>query len=322
MAATTSQEDNNKVTAESEEQTRGSRLAARKAAKAAQKAADKGRVPLAQSKFKQATARLYEWAADKQRAIVIALAVAVLVAGVASAWTAYSSKTGSEAADLLKKAVATSLTPTQTGTGMGEEEQKANPDVDPYESVEARASSAVKEYKAVRTQYPSSRVAAWTRIGEGNASLELGKYSEAADSFKEAVRQAQDDAYVKYRALEGMGFALEAEKKFQEAAKQFQELAKVADGAYRPYADYYLARVSLAEGQKDGAVKLLGQLLANLDRMTAEQRVHYNFVTAQATAKLLELGYDPNKIKGEDLSKTPKGEKAPSVKSNVGGAHK
>lgn len=335
MAATTSQEDTNKVSAESEEQTRGGRLAARKAAKAAQKAADKGRVPLAQSKFKEFMAQLGQWAAGQQRAIVIALAATALVAGSVSAWTYYSSKTGSEAASLLKKAVETSLTPVRTGTV--DEEQKVNPDVDPFESVEARAGSAVKEFSAVRTQYPRSRVAAWARIGEGNALLGLGKYSEAVEAFKEAVRQgqAQENAYVRYRALEGLGFALEAEKKFPEAATQFQELAKLADGAYKPYADYYLAKVRLSEGQKDGAVKLLGQLLANLDRMSPEQRIHFNFVTTQATAKLFELGYDPNKIKAqlgnaasgqkpslEDPSKAAKGSKTPSAKPNIGSANK
>jgi tetratricopeptide (TPR) repeat protein len=317
MAANKSQEDTSKRSSEPNDETRGSRLAARKAAKAAQKAADKGQVPLVQSKFKQATATLTQWVSERRLAVTIASAVIVIATGIGFGWTLYASKKGNEASALLKKAAATSLTP----VGTVSEELKASSDIEPFESSEERATSAVKEYRVVRTRYPNSDAATWARIGEGNALLDLGKYDQARDAFAEALRLGQGTAMVKYRALEGLGFAYEAENKLKDAAKQFQELALVADGAFRPYADYYLARVHISEGQKELAIKTLGQVLANLDRMSAEQRIHHSYITVEATAKLLELGADPDKLKAE-INKTTDKAKQSSDKAALGSANK
>jgi tetratricopeptide (TPR) repeat protein len=296
MAATTSQENTNKVSTETDDQTRGGRLAAKKAARAAQKAADKGRQPLVQSKFTAATAQLGHLLAEYRSLLLIALGATVVVAGIIWAWIFYSAKTDREASDLLKKAVTTSLAPIQNPA---EGDIPADPETEPFDSAQARATAAAKDFNAVASGYPKASVVAWARVGEGKALFELGKYAEARKAFEEAINLSGRDAFVKYGALEGMGIALKAEKNYQEASKQFQAIAKLADGAYKPYADYYLAQVSLAQGQKDLAIKLLGQLLTSLDRMSPDQRIHFNFVTIEATAKLLELGVNPDKLKAE-----------------------
>ena len=154
----------------------------------------------------------------------------------------------------------------------------------------------------------------------------MGKYSEAEKAYGSAVDEALDDAFLKSRSLEGLGLSLEAQKRYKEAEERFQEMATLADGAFKPLAGYHVARMYIAQGDKERAAGKLNEVITLLQQAGSdENRARNRYVMFEATARLRELGHSPRRAKraGAGASrKTVKGQSKTGEKNPESGGDK
>ncbi len=267
--------------------TAGSRLAAKRAAKAAQKAAARGTTQPAED-----VARSMLWATswlDKHARTVWAGFGALALVGIG--WVVVSmhgAKLDREAGGLLHAAVTTA-----SGIVVSEEEPSPSgeePLVPTFGTAAERDKKALEAYQAVDKKFPSVAAAHWAKLGEANEELALGKFDQAVPSFTAALAQAGDDTFLRFRTLEGLGFALENSGKSDQALKRFEELGRLDNGAYKTVADYQRARILASTGKRDEARKVLEALTkASADKPAAEND-KFPSVTESAQTLLQELG--------------------------------
>ncbi len=282
-----------KVKSGSTELTRGERLAARMAAKAARKAADRGKTPIAINRIAEKAGQTSEWVKKRQKPFLGFLVCSVsLVAGLI-AWQVYAGKTDREAGGLLAKAVTTSQAMILTEENALDQESVE----ETYTSIEERAKQSLQAYRKVSRKYANTTAALFGKLGEANAQFELGKFDEALKAYTKALESADYNNFVKWRAMEGIGFSLEAMKKYDEAKKAFEKIATVADGAYKPESGYHVARMLLIQGKRDAATKKLTELFKELKKREGEEATEHAFVRNEVQTRLRELGIDPDEIK-------------------------
>lgn len=295
----------------------GARLAAAKAAKAAKKAAKKAQIAaeaeaesgdsfigsgggmpakdpteiLAESSIGQAATKASEWASTNRS--LAAGIVAVLVVG-ALGWVGYAWWNASQAEGagaLLENALDIA-----NAEVVASEDADADADEPTFATREARAEAALTAYRQVITEYPGAEAARWARLGEAKALFDLGRNEEAREVYERALREAGGDAMVAWRALEGIGFTYEADQQWDQAIEQYQELRSIDDGAYEAPADYHIARMRIAKGERVEAATALRALVERLRPEEATEEPTFPFVLAQAEVRLREL--DPGSGSG------------------------
>ena len=190
-----------------------SRLAARRAAKAATKASKRGTAPIVPTTVTRGVTAAKSWFDTHQRTLLfallggVALVVAWLVVG-----TQYG-KRDREAADLLSTGLTTAnapiIAPGSEPVGDAPEES--------YPTAQARAEKTRAAFETTVKRFPDSPAATWAKLGEANALSELGKPSEAQPIYARLLEQKDLAPFVRWRALEGLAYALAAQKKYDEA---------------------------------------------------------------------------------------------------------
>jgi tetratricopeptide (TPR) repeat protein len=269
-------------------ETAGSRLSAKRAAKAAQKASQRGNVNPAQEVAKSMQ-EVNAWIDNHGRKVWYVLGAGVVAAVAAIAITSYMETRNRGAGELLQTAVTTS-----EGLIIAPEETPPEDAIVPtFESVKVRDAKALQQFRAVDSKFPSSPAAHYALLGQANALLELAKYSDAASAYDKALASADDDVFLRFRALEGSGYALEGQQKYPQARERFEQLSKLNNGAYRSIGDYHRARMLVAEGKRDEARKLLEALSKAAADKPDEQGERFESVTAAASTLLTELGGEP-----------------------------
>ncbi len=267
----------------------GSRLAAKRAAKAAQKAAKRGttnRVEEAQHAVQEAV----HWVDEHRTKIWLAIG-SVIVLGLAWVGLAhYLTTKDNDAGNALRGAVTLS----QGIVVPADETAPEDVIVPTFSSAEERATKALQSYREVAKQYGSSAAGQYALLGVANSLLELGKYSEASAEYTKLLERAENDSYLRSRALEGSGYALEAQQKYPDALKRFEELSRFANGTYRSLADYHRARILVAQGKSSEARALL-EGLSKAIAATTDVRERERFESSLESAEILlqELGGKP-----------------------------
>lgn len=270
--------------------TAGSRLAAKRAAKAAQKAAKRG----TSNPVEQATQRVQraaEWFDQYGRTLWIGLG-ALVVVGVAWIVLAnYLTTKDYDAGAALHTAVTNNL-----GVVVPADETAPEDLIVPtFSSAEERAKKTLDGYKEVAAKFGSSSAGKYATLGIANSQLQLGKFAEANTEYAKVLDGAGDDAYLRFRALEGSGYAFEAQQKYDDALKRFEELSRFANGAYRTLGDYHRARVLVAQGKASDARAVLEGLSKALAATTnVQERERFESATDAADTLLQELGGKPS----------------------------
>jgi tetratricopeptide (TPR) repeat protein len=266
----------------------------RRTAKAAAKAARRGTASVMPAKLTQGVLTAKSWYDDQQRIVWSVLAGVLIVAGAWFGIGAYLGKSKHESADLLRIAVATANAPILAA----EDEQPEEATVDEsYPSVQARATKARERFHQVIDHFPRSEAAAWARVGEANAQSELGKHAAALVEYDKTSANTDLPPLLRWRALEGAGYALEAQQKYAEAAKRFEAIANLNAGAYRAAADFHRARMYLALGQPQKAADLLQALVKAERARPPGEGGRFQALLSDAETLLTELSVQLNDAK-------------------------
>ena len=265
-----------------------SRLAARRAAKAAAKAAKRGTAPLvpgAVTKKVEAARSFYQ---DNARLLLGGIGAGLIAAVLWITFSSQSRKQEREATDQLHTGIEAMNAPV-----LGPDETPPeDTSIDTYPSAQARAEKARTEFQRTVKSFPGSPAARWAALGEANALLQLGKYAEADKAYQQLIGDDEADAFVRARANEGAGFALEAQQKYAEAAKRFEQLGDIDQGAHKPLADYHRARMHVALGDKKKAAQLLEALVKAERARPPADGTRYEGLIADAETLLTELSVE------------------------------
>lgn len=278
-------------TAQTAHRSAADRLQARRTAKAAAKAARRGTAPIVPTRITRSVSSARSWFEERRTYFWGGLAAIGLIALAWFGITGYLGRSKHEAAGLLRAAVATANAPILEAEAESPEGEA--PD-ESYASVEARAKEARERFHKVTEQFGKSSAAAWARVGEANAASALGKYEDAQKDYD---RVAADDAlpgFLRWRALEGSGYALEAQQKYAEAAKRFEEIAKLDAGAYRPAADFHRARMHIALHEPQPAADLLQALVKAERARPPGEGGRFDSLLSDAETLLTELSVELN----------------------------
>ena len=283
------------------QETAGSRLAAKRAAKAAKKAASRGTTNPAEEVAKSVH-NVNVWIEAHGRKVWIGLGAAVAVAIAALGIARLQDGKSREAGALLRTAVTTN----QGIIVAPEETPPEDPILPTFTSAKERDEKALAQYRDVQKQYPKSTAAPYAALGEGNTLLALSKPAEASSVFEKLRSADEKDDFLRFRALEGAGYALEGQQKYAEAAERFEALSKLKNGAYRSVGDYHRARMLVLLGKRDEAK----QLLEALNKAAADKPAtstgegdepaasSFEFATSAAQTLLTELGGQPAQSAG------------------------
>jgi tetratricopeptide (TPR) repeat protein len=279
------------------------RLAARRAAKAAAKASKRGTAPIMPSRVARGLGATRAYYQSHERAFLIGAGAALLLVALAFVLRTQLGKRGREATELLTSGVATANAPI---VAPGEEPQGQTPE-ESYPNPKARAEKARSEYSALIKRYPDVAATAWARLGEANEQSELGQPEQARKLYAQVLADPDIDSFLRWRALEGIGFALEAQQKYAEAAEHFAQIGTLENGAYKAVADYHRARMLIAQGQKQKAAELLQALVKAERARPAGEGTRFDDLVSEADTRLSELAVELNapKLRVDLPSTTP-----------------
>ncbi len=216
--------------------TAGERLAAQQAAKAARKAAERGRdAELVEEKAIAQAAVAKDWLQDNLKPLGLAAAGVLIVAAIGIGWSTYRRAQTETAGEQLAAVL---------------EREAAAP------------GELAAAYAAVAEQHPKTLAAGWARVGEGRALLQQGQWAGARTAYEAALESTEDEA-VRWAALEGIAYALEAEQSYDQALERLEEL-RALDPSIAPIAAYHQGRILMAQGKLEDAKIKLEAVLSDL----------------------------------------------------------
>ncbi|MAQ18357.1 MAG: hypothetical protein CMN30_26610 [Sandaracinus sp.] len=285
--------------------TAGQRLAAAKAAKAARKAAQRGKeAEIVEDEAIEQAEVAGRWLEENRNKIFMAMAAVVLIAAGIFAFGKLAKAGDTDAAAALWEAmeIQTARVVPEDEEGEDTTDDSADEDEQTFPTVQARAEAAIPAFEAVVRDHSGTRAAAFASIAIGNAKRLLGDPAAAREAYESALA-ASDDTEVAMHALEGIGFSFEEEESWDEAKARFEEMGDVEREGAEILADFHLARLAMAQGERERAKE---QLQAVLEALDEEDAPEMEFVRDQAEMRLREI--DPSLVQSS----------APSI-PNLGG---
>lgn len=278
----------------------GARLAAKRAAKAARKAAQReankpeeptGVDPADQhDEIMETVEQASGWVTQNRAAIWGTVAILVLAGVGIVTFMSQRDKGEQEATRSLADGTATALAPIVPEAEAAEAEELK---LETYPTLSARAKEALANYRATEAGFAETGAAWIARLGEANSLLELEKYGDAEAAYRKASSAVVDDGspkFLQFRALEGLGFSLEGQEKYADARATFDKLSGMAEGVEAAQAGIHVARMWIAEGNRDEAIKRLKAVLTTAESAGDGAATLYASLIADVELRLAELG--------------------------------
>ncbi len=207
--------------------------------------------------FQRAGAEAREWLIERQ-SLVLGLVVLVLLGGLVAALVNYFSDRGEQKAaqalgaalDLLDRPVVPPVEGAQITPPPGEDP--------PFKSDQEKDEAVAKALTDFRAAHGGTRASATAALPLGKAQYRLGQYEAAVTSFSDYLKGAAGTDPLRAAALEGRGYAYEAQQQYDQALSTFEEMSKVDAGGYlEGMGQYHRARILILQGKKDDAAAVL-----------------------------------------------------------------
>ncbi|NVJ01580.1 tetratricopeptide repeat protein [Myxococcus sp. AM009] len=205
--------------------------------------------------FQKAGTEASDWLAQRQKIIGLAAGVLIL-GGVGVAIASEVSKRGEEkAAQALGQALTVLDRPVE-----GVEPAQPGETEPPFKTVKERDEAVVKALGEFRAAHGGTPSAATAALAEGKAQFRLGNYAAAQAAFGEYLKGAPQNDPLRAEALEGQGYALEADGKYEDAIKAFEQMGAAGGPFLLGMGDYHKARMLILLGKKEEAAQVLSKL--------------------------------------------------------------
>jgi len=198
-----------------------------------------------------------DWLIERQSLILLVLGVLV-VGGLVAALMNYFSGRGEDKAsqelgrvlEILERPVVPAVEGVPLTPPPGEEP--------PFKTAAEQDDALEKALTAFRAAHGGTQAATTAALPLGKAQLRLGKNDQAIASFDSFLKDVGQNEPLRATALEGKGYAFEAQQKYEDALRAFEEMAKVSAGDYlQGMGDYHRARMLIQQGKKEDAAALL-----------------------------------------------------------------
>ncbi len=155
-----------------------------------------------------------------------------------------------------------------------------------FKSQPARAEQARAAFERAAKEGPERPAGAWAHLGQAAAELSLGKFEQARAHFQSVYDGHAEQPELAARALEGAAVSLEGAGKAGDALKAYEKLKTVEGNAQ--LADFQIARLKLAQGDRDTAKKLLKALYDQLST-PSEGSAPSQYLKNEVELRLAEL---------------------------------
>jgi tetratricopeptide (TPR) repeat protein len=197
-----------------------------------------------------------DWLAQRQKLIGIGAAV-LLLGGMGVGIANEVSKRGEEkASQALGQALAVLDRPVE-----GVEPPQPGATETPFKTVQERDGALVTALTDFRKEHGGTRSAVTAALTLGKAQFRLGKYAEAQEAFGTFLKDAPQNEPLRAGALEGQGYALEAQQKYDEAIKSFEQMDSAGGGEYLAgMGAYHKGRMLILQDKKDEAAQVLSKI--------------------------------------------------------------
>lgn len=120
------------------------------------------------------------------------------------------------------------------------------------ESLKKGYEAARAQFETLRTANPAHGASTTAALYQADLARRLEKYDDAIKLYDVYLKAAPAKDALRFFALEGVGYALEASDKMDEALKRFEEL-ETTQAFYKDYALKHKARILEKKGDKTAA---------------------------------------------------------------------
>ncbi len=225
-----------------------------------------------------------DFAHENQGRILGGIAAFVIISAIVIFAQRFTSTGNAEAADALESAIEIST----ASVDAEDKDGKDDSGKPVFATREARTKKAAEAFASLSKKFGDDAIVPWAKLGEAAAQVELGAKDKARALYESAYSMGKGDPAIAARALEGLGITLEALGKTADATKRFEELKQVAGEYNKDTAEYHLARLKLAAGDRDGAKTLLKGLYDRL-RNRPEGEPPSKYLKGEVEIRLAEL---------------------------------
>jgi tetratricopeptide (TPR) repeat protein len=207
--------------------------------------------------FQRAGAEARDWLIERQTLVVLAVGV-VLVGGLLVGVFSYFSARGEAKAAQELGAVLEILERPVVPTPEGAQATPPVGEKPPFKSTQEQDQKLVDELTKFRANHEGTPSATTAALTLGKAEYRLGNHDKALAAFGEYLKGAAQNDPLRASALEGQGYAYEAQKQYDQALGSFEEMSKVDVGGYlEGMGQYHRARILILQGKKDDAASVL-----------------------------------------------------------------
>ncbi len=231
------------------------------------------------AELSQSVVAAKSWYDHHGRTVYTVLGAFLLIGGGIVAAQHFLSADRAEKSALLNEAVSSANAPI---IAEGDDPPEGVDDFFP--TAKARAEKQLEQARAAqKTGTEGSQL--WAVLVEANALAQLDKRAEAQKAYERVLATgASAPSVLRYRALEGVGFMLEADKKYAEAGARFSQIGELENGAFKVPSEYHRARMLVAQGERKKASEVLDAMLkAERNRPATEAKRFEDTVSAAGT---------------------------------------
>ena len=209
--------------------------------------------------FQRVGAEARDWLIARQTLVVLGVGLVIvggLVVGLVS-YLSHRGETGAakelgKALEILERPIVampegSQLTPVE-GTGTET----------PFKSAQEQDEALVKALTDFRAANKGSTSATTAALPLGKAEYRLGHFDNAVAAYTDFLKDTGLNDPMRVAALEGQGYAYEAQKKYDQAIASFDDMSKGDAGGYlEGMGQYHHARILVLQDKKDEAAALL-----------------------------------------------------------------
>jgi tetratricopeptide (TPR) repeat protein len=242
-------------------------------------------------KFITETMSVMEWTYSRRRPIALVLGFALVAAllGIGLDYVQERARVRKSGvlAEGLEVASAPVILPKDDSSALPKETEDDNI---MFETEKARATESLKKFETA-TAETDSNIALLSQLGLATSHANLGEYDKAIAIYEKLLASSGSAlSFIKPNAVEGLGYALEASGKIKEAKARFDDLMKTQQGTALAMAKYQAARLSIKDGNAEGAETLLQEIVDAYKEKDQADRLNFLFVNARQL--LLQINPD------------------------------